>query len=167
MSKGSRGHIFPILGARETHVQKGSLGVKKERATSHDMWCQGSPIILWAGIYLEIKVCACMLGKVLGQVRCGGGYPKNSWPKLNKDPEELLYATDLPASLLYPSSWGGRPQHFSPGVHLCLASTLNKQTLSLLLSHLCCVSNNKLRTVFCFLFFFLLYRFCLLEKCIF
>ena len=32
--------------------------------------------------------------------------------KGKKDPEELLYATDLTASLLHPSSWGGLPTPF-------------------------------------------------------
>ena len=41
LSRRSSGHIFPLLGARETlhRYRKGSLGVKKEGAPSHNMWC--------------------------------------------------------------------------------------------------------------------------------
>ena len=43
-------------------------------------------------------------GPRAGQMWGGGTQKTDSWPKLNKDPEELLYATDLPVSLQYPSS---------------------------------------------------------------
>ena len=65
--------------------------------------------------------------------------------------------------LLYciPPHQQGHPPHFSPGVHLCLASILTDKSFLYVLSHLllCYISNNKL--CIC------IHSFCLREKCIF
>ena len=55
----------------------------------------------------------------------------DNWPEMNRDPEELPHISDLTASLLGSSSLWGRSHPSSPGVHLCLASVLTKQTVSL------------------------------------
>ena len=55
----------------------------------------------------------------------------DNWPKVNKGPEEVPYINDLPASLLSSSSLGGMLHPFSWCEHLCLASVLPKQTVSL------------------------------------
>ena len=51
--------------------------------------------------------------------------------KEDKDPEELPYINDLATFLLCSSSQGEGSHPFSLGVHLCLASVLTKQTVSL------------------------------------
>ena len=67
-------------------------------------------------------------GARAGQVR---RKKPDNWPEVNRDPEELPYMHDLTAPLLRSSSLGGRPHPSSPGVHLCLATVLTKQTVSL------------------------------------
>jgi len=49
----------------------------------------------------------------------------DNWLKENKNQEELTYISDLTTSLLH------YPHLFSLGVHLCLASILTTQTISL------------------------------------
>ena len=83
---------------------------------------------LWAGIHLGKKLHTHIgEGPRAGQVR---KKKPDNWPKVNKDPEELPYINDLTASLLSSSSIGRTPTPSSPGVHLCLASVLTKQTAS-------------------------------------
>ena len=57
--------------------------------------------------------------------------PPDDWLKINKDSEEPTYINGLTISLLRFSSLGGRPHPFSLGMHLCLASILTQQTVSL------------------------------------
>ena len=70
---------------------------------------------------------------MLGRCSVGQVWEKkpDNWPKVNKGPEEVPYINDLPASLLSSSSLGGMLHPFSWCEHLCLASVLPKQTVSL------------------------------------
>ena len=55
----------------------------------------------------------------------------DNWPKVNKEPAELTYIDDFTASLLPSSSLGRTPTPLLSSGHLCPASVLSKQTVSL------------------------------------
>ena len=68
MSQRSRGHIFLILGTRETlHIHEKAPLESKRREYHSRIGEPRPPVGLWAGI----QSCSHMLGRVLGQVRCG------------------------------------------------------------------------------------------------
>ena len=130
------------------------LGDKKEGQTPAYVIPKAS------GLKSILESCTRMLGRVLGQVRCG---KRNQiiGLKEDKDPEELTYMSDISGSLLCSSSRGvSHTLSLWVCISALLLSQLNKPFLYVL-SHLllCYVSNNKLCTC--------IYSFCLHEKCIF
>ena len=65
-------------------MQEGFLGVEKGSVYVH-------PLASAVGSVLE-TICACILERVHGLVRCE---ERNNWLKVHKDPEGLPYVSDL------------------------------------------------------------------------
>lgn len=141
MSKGSRGHIFPIPGARETlnMCTKAPWGQRRGHAPIvYDAKAAWHP--LENGFQprtggLQSMVLHMPMGEGPRVSQVWKKKPGN-WPKVNKGPEELPYVSALTASLQCSSSLRGTPQPCPPGVHLRLTSSSATQTFSIGPSHL-------------------------------
>ena len=111
LSKGSRGHIFPILKTREMfHVHRKASAGPKRRECHPITGNAKAPSGLWPGIPLgrELYICVgedCRAGQVWKK-------KPDNWPKVSKDVEELLGMKGFHASLRGSFSWGEMPTLF-------------------------------------------------------
>ena len=141
-------NLLPLFWDKEDtkHAEKGPLWVKSQgvRPDRNESRSSQKPSLRdpsW------LRGACATQRRVPGQVRCG------------KRKEELLHMNDLIGSFLCSLSLRRTPASFSLWVRVSALLQSQVQTFLCVLSHVCCVSNNKLCTY--------VYRLCLRDKCIF